>query len=356
MRAIILTAHGGPDTLHYETAYPDPKPGAGEVLIKVGACSLNYHDVFTRRGMPGIKVPLPIVPGIDIAGTVAELGAEVTGVTVGARVLINPVIPGVGLMGEMRDGGLAEYCSAPASQLVAMPDGVSFAEAAAIPVAYGTAHRMLTVNGPIEKGQKVFVLGASGGVGTACVMLAKLAGAEVIAAASSEEKLQRLKDIGADHLIDYTNTDFVKELHALYGRPQRRSYDGGVDMVVNYTGGDTWVPSLRVLKRGGRLMVCGATAGFAPTEDLRYVWSFELKILGSNSFARSDLVALLDHAASRRLVPVIDRILPLARGGEAVSLLEDRQVFGKIVVEPLISTRSISATSSTRPAIPTRPR
>jgi alcohol dehydrogenase len=334
MRAIILTAHGGPETLRYETAYPDPKPAAGEVLIKVGACSLNYHDVFTRRGMPGIKVPLPVVPGIDIAGTVAGLGPEVTGVDVGERVLVNPVIAGVGLIGEMCDGGLAEYCAVPAGQLVPIPDSVSFPEAAAIPVAYGTAHRMLTVNGPIEKGQKVFVLGASGGVGTACVMLAKLAGAEVIAAASSDEKLLRLKELGADHLINYTKTDFVKELHGRYGRPQRRTYDGGVDMVINYTGGDTWVPSLRVLKRGGRLMVCGATAGFAPAEDLRYVWSFELKILGSNSFTKADLVALLDHAAARRVVPVIDRILPLEQGREAVSLLEDRQVFGKIVVTP----------------------
>ncbi|HEY1797918.1 MAG TPA: zinc-binding dehydrogenase [Stellaceae bacterium] len=334
MRAIILTAHGGPETLTYDTAYPDPKPGAGEVLIKVGACSLNYHDVFTRRGMPGIKVPLPVVPGIDIAGTVAALGPEVSGVAVGARFLLDPVIPGVGLMGEMRDGGLAEYCVVGARQLVPIPDGVPFEEAAAIPVAYGTAHRMLTVNGPIEKGQKVFVLGAGGGVGTACVLLAKLAGAEVIAAASSDDKLQRLKDLGADHLINYAKTDFMKDLHERYGRPQRRTYDGGVDMVVNYTGGDTWVPSLRVLKRGGRLMVCGATAGYAPAEDLRYVWSFELKILGSNSFGKSDLVALLDLAASRRLVPVVDRVLPLAQGREAVSLLEDRQVFGKIVVAP----------------------
>ncbi|HEX5321424.1 MAG TPA: zinc-binding dehydrogenase [Stellaceae bacterium] len=334
MRAIVLNAHGGPETLTYETAYPEPKPGPGEVLIKVGAASLNFHDVFTRRGMPGIKVPLPVVPGLDMAGEVTALGPEVSGVSVGARVLVNPIWPGIGLMGEMRDGGLAEYCVVSAPQLVPMPDGVSFAEAAAIPVAYGTAHRMLTANGPIEPGQKVLVLGASGGVGTACVMIAKLAGAEVIAAAGTEEKLQRLKELGADHLINYTTTDFVRELHGRYGRPERRSYDGGVDMVVNYTGGDTWVPSLRVLKRGGRLMVCGATAGYAPAEDLRYVWSFELKILGSNSFSRSDLVTLLDLAASRRLVPVIDRIMPLSQGREAISLLEDRQVFGKIVVQP----------------------
>jgi alcohol dehydrogenase len=237
-------------------------------------------------------------------------------------------------MGEMRDGGLAEYCAASVGQLVEIPDSVSFAEAAAIPVAYGTAHRMLTTNGPIEPGQKVLILGASGGVGTASVMLAKLAGAEVIAAAGSAEKLARLEALGADHLIDYTASDFVREIQTRYGRPQRRSYEGGIDVVVNYTGGDTWVPSLKVLKRGGRLLVCGATAGFAPTEDLRYIWSFELKILGSNAWARGDLERLVQLAASRRLVPVIDRVLPLSEGRAAVSLLEDRAVFGKVVVTP----------------------
>jgi alcohol dehydrogenase len=334
MRAVVLTAHGGPENLEYVTDYPDPTPGPGEVLVKIGASSLNYHDVFTRRGMPGIRVPLPVVPGLDIAGEVAALGPGVEGVAIGARVLIDPIYPGVGLMGEMRDGGLAEYCVASSGQLIAIPDGVSFAEAAAIPVAYGTAHRMLTTNGPIEAGQKVLILGASGGVGTASVLLAKLAGAEVIAAAGSAEKLARLKALGADHLIDYTAGDFVGEIQARYGRPQRRSYEGGIDVVVNYTGGDTWVPSLKVLKRGGRLLVCGATAGFAPTEDLRYIWSFELKILGSNAWARSDLESLLQLAASRRLVPVIDRVLPLSEGRAAVSLLEDRAVFGKVVVSP----------------------
>src|SRR5439155_24227631 len=182
--------------------------------------------------------------------------------------------------------------------------------------------------------QKVLILGASGGVGTASVMLAKLAGAEVIAAAGSAEKLARLKALGADHLINYTASDFVSEVQARYGKPQRRSYEGGIDVVVNYTGGDTWVPSLKVLKRGGRLLVCGATAGFNPTEDLRYIWSFELKILGSNAWARGDLESLLQLAASRRLVPVIDRILPLSEGRTAVSLLEDRGVVGKVVVTP----------------------
>jgi len=334
MRAIVLHAHGGPEAISLEPDYPEPKPGEGEALIRVRACSLNYHDVFTRRGMPGIKVPLPVVPGLDIAGEIAALGPGVAGWQAGARVLIDPIYPGVGLMGEMREGGLAEYCTVSPRQLIAIPDGVSFEEAAAIPVAYGTAHRMMTTNGPIEPGQKVLVLGASGGVGTAAVMLAKLAGAEVIAAASTDEKLARLKALGADHVIDYTKSDFVREIHDRYGRPQRRSYEGGVDVVVNYTGGDTWVPSLRVVKRGGRILVCGATAGFAPTEDLRYIWTFELRIVGSNSWARSDLEALLQLAASRKLVPVIDRVMPLDQGSEAISLLEDRAVFGKIVVVP----------------------
>jgi alcohol dehydrogenase len=334
MKAVVLDRHGGPEALRYRTDYPDPSPGPGEVLVRIKACSLNYHDVFTRRGMPGIKVPLPVIPGLDIAGEIAALGDGVTGLAIDAPVLVDPIYPGRGLMGEMTDGGLAEYCVASARQMIPIPEGVSFAEAAALPVAYGTAHRMLTANGPIERGQKVLVLGASGGVGTACVMLAKLAGAEVIACASSPEKLARLRELGADRLIDYTRTDFVKEIQAVYGKPERRSYEGGVDMVVNYTGGDSWVPSLKVLKRGGRLMVCGATAGFAPTEDLRYIWTFELKILGSNSWTRGDLERLLELAATRRLVPVIDRVMPLAEGAAAIGLLEDRAVFGKIVVAP----------------------
>src|SRR5580658_6667779 len=162
MRAVVLYAHGGPEAIVYEPHYPDPQPGPGEVLIKVKACSLNHHDVFTRRGMPGIKVPLPVVPGLDIAGEIAGFGSDAAaaagGLAVGAPVLVDPIYPGIGLMGEMRDGGLAEYCVVSPGQLVPIPSGVSFEEAAAIPVAYGTAHRMLTTIGPVERGQTVLVL------------------------------------------------------------------------------------------------------------------------------------------------------------------------------------------------------
>jgi alcohol dehydrogenase len=234
----------------------------------------------------------------------------------------------------MLDGGMAEYCRVAADQLVAMPDGVTFEQAAALPVAYGTAHRMLITHGTVKAGDKVLVLGASGGVGTGCVMLAKLLGAEVIACASSAEKLDRLKALGADHGVNYRDTEWSKWAIEKYGKPQRRTYDGGVDVVINFTGGDTWVPSLRCLKRGGKLLVCGATAGHDPKEDLRYVWSFELKIIGSNSFYDDDLAALMRLIAAGKIKPVIDKVLPLDDAREGLRLIADREVIGKVVVTP----------------------
>src|SRR5215467_12344865 len=227
MKALVLRRHGGLSDLEVVGDYPTPQPTEGHVVIRVRASSFNYHDVFTVRGMPGIKVPLPVVIGLDMAGEIAEVGGGVSAWKPGDRVLVNPLNKTKGLMGEMLDGGMAEYCLVADDQLVAMPAHVTFAEAASLPVAYGTAHRMLITHDTIRKGERVMVLGASGGVGTGCVILAK-------------------------HL--------------------------GVDVVINFTGGDTWQPSLRCLKRGGKLLVCGATAGHDPKEDLRYVWSFELKI------------------------------------------------------------------------------
>jgi len=311
-----------------------PPAVAGHVIIRVRAASFNYHDVFTMRGMPGIKVPLPVIIGLDMAGEVVEVGPEVVGWHTGERVLVNPVNKRKGLMGEMLDGGMAEYCLVSADQLIRMPNNVSFEDAASLPVAYGTAHRMFITHKTIEKGERVIVLGASGGVGTGCVILAKMLGAEVIACASSDAKLARLKALGADHLINYTQVDWSQWAIETYGKPQRRSYEGGVDVVVNFTGGDTWFPSLRCLKRGGKLLVCGATAGYNPPEDLRYIWSFELKIIGSNSFYDEDLTALLTMIAQGQMRPVIDRVLPLDEAREGLRLIEDRTVIGKVVVTP----------------------
>jgi NADPH:quinone reductase-like Zn-dependent oxidoreductase len=334
MRALVLRTHGGLENLDVVDDQPVPQAAEGHVVIRVRASSFNYHDVFTVRGMPGIKVPLPVVIGLDMAGEITEVGSGVTGWKAGDRVLVNPVNKKKGLMGEMLDGGMAEYCLVAADQLVAMPAGVSFEEAASLPVAYGTAHRMLVTHKTIEKGERVIVLGASGGVGTGCVILAKLLGADVIACASSDEKLARLKQMGADEVIDYTKTDWSKWAVEKYGKPQRRSYEGGVDVVINFTGGDTWHPSLRCLKRGGKLLVCGATAGYDPKEDLRYVWSFELKIIGSNSFYDEDLKGLMDLIQQGKMKPVIDKVLPLEQAREGLRLIQDREVIGKVVVTP----------------------
>ncbi|MFZ3353398.1 MAG: zinc-binding dehydrogenase [Xanthobacteraceae bacterium] len=334
MKALVLRQHGTLDNLEVVEDYPTPKATDGHVVIRVRAASFNYHDVFTVRGMPGIKVPLPVIIGLDMAGEIAELGAGVTGWRAGDRVLVNPVNKRKGLMGEMLDGGMAEYCLVAADQLVRMPDAVSYEDAAALPVAYGTAHRMLITHKTVAAGERVLVLGASGGVGTGCVLLAKMLGAEVIACASSDEKLARLKALGADQVIDYTKTDWSKWAIETYGKPQRRSYDGGVDVVINFTGGDTWLPSLRCLKRGGKLLVCGATAGYDPKEDLRYVWSFELKIIGSNSFYDDDLAALMQLIGDGKIKPTIDKVLPLAEAREGLRLIADREVIGKVVVTP----------------------
>ena len=334
MRALVLRQHGTLDDLDVVTDYPTPKATEGHVVIRVRAASFNYHDVFTVRGMPGIKVPLPVIIGLDMAGEIAEVGAGVTGWKAGDRVLVNPVNKKKGLMGEMLDGGMAEYCLVAADQLVAMPAGVSFEDAASLPVAYGTAHRMLITHKTVKAGDRVLVLGASGGVGTGCVLLAKMLGAEVIACASSDEKLKRLKALGADEVVDYTKTDWSKWAVEKYGKPQRRTYDGGVDAVINFTGGDTWVPSLRCLKRGGKLLVCGATAGYDPKEDLRYVWSFELQIVGSNSFYDDDLAALMELIGAGKIKPVIDKVLPLEQAREGLRLIQDREVIGKVVVTP----------------------
>ncbi|MGY3604237.1 MULTISPECIES: zinc-binding dehydrogenase [unclassified Bradyrhizobium] len=334
MKALVLRAHGDLDQLQIVTDKPIPQATAGHVVIRVGASSFNYHDVFTVRGMPGIKVPLPVVIGLDLAGTISAIGDDVTGWKVGDRVLVNPLKPGVGLMGEMTDGGMAEYVAADARQLIRLPDAVTFEQAASLPVAYGTAHRMLITHRTIKAGDKVLILGASGGVGTASIILAKLLGAEVIACAGSDEKCARLKALGADHVVNYQTTDFSKWAIARYGKPERRTHEGGVDVVINFTGGDTWLPSLRCLKRGGTLLVCGATAGYDPKEDLRYVWSFELNIRGSNSFYEEDLTALLDLIAAGKIDPLIDRAVPLDQAVEGLAQIRDRTVLGKVVVTP----------------------
>ena len=336
MRAVLTIGHGDRSQLCYRTDYPDPEPGDGEVIVRVAATALNYHDIFTRRGMPGIKIPLPIIVGSDIAGVVETLGANVVAFAVGDRVLVDPVFISesrVGMIGETVDGGRAELLRVRSDQLLPVPDAVSLDYAAALPLAYGTAHRMIVTRGEVRAGLKVLVLGASGGVGVACVQLALLAGAEVIACASSAEKAERLRELGAAHVVDYTAERITDAVRRLYGKP-RMLGGGGVDVAVNFTGGDTWLDTQKCLSARGRILTCGATAGFNVATDLRYLWTFEQSLLGSNGWTRGDLQALLNLVATGNLCPVIDRSLPLEDCAKAERLLEERAVVGKILLKP----------------------
>ncbi|MCW5605956.1 MAG: zinc-binding dehydrogenase [Burkholderiales bacterium] len=336
MKAAVIYRHGGSGSIEFEPNFPDPSPGPDDVIVRVRATSLNYHDLFTRRGMPGIKVPMPCIMGIDFAGEIVEVGSAVRDWKIGERVLIDPIdrVNNGGLIGEMWHGGLAELCKVPTHHLVRLPGPISYEDAACLPVAYGTALRMMYTVGRVKTGEKVLILGASGGVGSCCVQLAKLAGCEVIACSSNASKLERLRALGADHLLDYSRHKLIDWVFEKFGKPHRRQFTKGVDVVVNFTGGDTWVPSLRILHRQGRLLTCGATAGYDPREDIRYIWTFELQILGSNGWMREDIEQLFELVCSRRLTPVIDRTFALEDVNAAFDSLEKREVFGKVVVVP----------------------
>ncbi|MGE5226269.1 MAG: quinone oxidoreductase family protein [Planctomycetaceae bacterium] len=330
MKALFFDEHGGPEVLRIDEV-PTPEPGEGEVLVRVEAASLNHHDLFTRRGMPGITTPLPMVPGCDAAGTVATVGPGVRGWSEGDRVLVDPLIGVTGMLGDTAWGSLAEFVKVEAQQLLRRPDDVDAVTASCLPVAFGSAHRMLFTRGRLVAGERILILGASGGLGTCCVLLAKLAGAHVIAATGSAEKAARLRELGADETIDTSREDIVAYTRRTTGR---LFSGGGFDVVMNSTGGETWAPSLRCARIGGRVLLCGATAGYEPQTDLRYVWTAELDVLGSDGWRREDLATLLDLVRDGRLRPVIDRVLPLEDAKEGMRLLEERRVFGKVVITP----------------------
>jgi alcohol dehydrogenase len=325
MKAAVIEKQGGLENLVYRD-WPDPEPRPGDLLVRVRACGLNHLDLFVRRGMPGLPVPMPFISGGDVAGTVEETGDGVSGFHRGDRVLLNPSSE-EGMLGETLPGGMAELVRTPATHAVRIPDGVSFEQAACLPVAYGTAWRMLHHRAPVVPGETVLILGASGGVGTAAVQIAKNAGATVIGVTSSSGKRAKLLELGCHHVVDSSEVEFSAAVWKLTRKK-------GVDLVVNYTGGDTWVPSLRTLRKGGRLVTCGATAGFDPKTDIRFIWVRELTILGSDGFTTEDIEALLDEVSVSRIRPVIHGTFPLSEAREAERLLEERAVFGKVLVLP----------------------
>lgn len=324
MRAALIPEHGDIDVLRVEEI-ATPTPGPDEVLVAVHACALNHLDVFVRRGMPGKSVPLPFISGSDIAGRIAALGANVEGPPVGTRVLLDPAVP-EGALGEDVNGGLAEFVVAPARNAIPLPDDVGFVEAAALPMVFGTAWRMVVTQGELRAGESVLILGASGGVGTAALQIARLAGAYVYATTGSEEKRNALLDLGADEVINYERTAFEEEVWKRTGKE-------GVDLVVEGTGKATWRGSLRSVRRGGRIVTCGATTGYDPRTDIRYIWTREITIRGSDGWVREELETVLSLCFRGALRPVIDRVLPLDEIAEAERAMEDRELVGKIVME-----------------------
>ena len=337
MKAAVIRRHGGREVIGLERDYPEPTVKNGWVKLRVKACSLNHHDIFSRRGMPGITLDFPLITGSDIAGEIAEVPDDVTGWHRGDRVLVDPnpcKETDWKFLGEQVPGGRAEYCLVHHSQLIGIPAGVSTEVASCLPLAFGTAYRMMITIGQVKQGEIVLILGASGGVGTACVLLSKVVGCTVIACAGSDYKLHQLRAIGADHVINYRKRNFREAVIDITGKPRVMTGAGGVHVAMNATGGGTFKDTMACLRKGGRLVTCGATAGFEEQIDVRYLWSYEHRLLGSDGWTRQDLLALIDLVEQGRLHPVIDHTLPLEDVHEAERMMEDRELFGKVVLVP----------------------
>jgi NADPH:quinone reductase-like Zn-dependent oxidoreductase len=326
MWAGVVVAHGGAECLEYaETQVPEPRPGW--VRVRVLACALNMLDLFVRRGMPGVHLQLPHIPGGDIVGVIDALGEGVSTPAPGALVLVDPMAERK-MLGENIPGGLAEYAVVPAANALTLEAELSDVPLyAALPVAYGTARRLLFSRARVASGETVAVLGAAGGVGLACIQLGSAAGARMIACSSSAAKLARLGQLGATELVDTTHEDFSAQIWQLTARR-------GADVVVDYLGADTWPGSIKALRRGGRLVTCGASTGFLAETDLRYVWTRELDILGSDGWERQDLLELVSLVRRGVLKPEIHGLYRLSQVRAALAELEERRAVGKVVVVP----------------------
>jgi NADPH:quinone reductase-like Zn-dependent oxidoreductase len=315
VKAIRIHEDGGPEVLRYEDA-PDPEPGEGEALVELRAASLNHLDVWIRKGLP--SVPKPRVLGADGAGVIAGSGE---------RVVINPGILANGKMqiiGETRDGTHAELVAVPRDYLHPIPDGLSFAEAAAFPLVFETAYRMLVTRAQLRAGEWVLVWGIGGGVATAALSLAKALGAQVVVTSSSDEKLARARDLGADAVVNHETDDVVARVKEVTG--------GGAHVVVDDVGEATWKRTLDAARAEARIVVCGATTGPNPPAALHRVWWKQLSVLGSTMGTPDDFKGAYDLIAAGKARPVVDRVFPLEEARAAHERLEAGEQLGKIVL------------------------
>jgi NADPH:quinone reductase-like Zn-dependent oxidoreductase len=339
MRAVPITQHGGPEVLQLLDV-PEPTPASGQALVRVRACALNHLDLWQRRGLEHVKLPLPHIPGSDIAGEVVDPGDS--GVAAGARVIVHPglncgrcpaclagddsLCATYGIVGYQSEGGYAELAAVPARNLIPLPAQVSFTDGAAFPLTFLTAWHMLVSRAHVRRGETVLVMAAGSGVGQAAIQVARLQGARVIATARQKEKLDAARALGADEVVDTTQPDWSAEV-------RRHTNKRGADVVIEHVGAAVWDQAIKSLARGGRLVTCGATTGPHGEIDLRVLFAKQQSLLGSYMGTRADLGAAVEGLASGQLKPAVDSVLPLARAADAHRRLEAREQFGKIVLE-----------------------
>ena len=341
MKAVRFHGHGGPEVLRYEDA-PDPVPNADEALVRVKACALNHLDIWARNGLPNVQIPMPHISGSDIAGVVDQVPAEEKRFAKGDEVIVNPGI-GCGrcdrclsgkddqckdytIIGYGVDGGYAELVKVRRDHLVRKPAGMSFEEAASFPLVFETAYHMLATKARAGPGDTVLVLAANSGVGSASVQVAKLLGARVIATAGDQEKMDRARGLGADHVVNHYKDDVLSEV-------RRITEKKGADVVVEHVGKATWGGSVKALAKGGRLVTCGATTGADVTMDLRYVFNRELTLYGSFMAGLGELLEVVRLFEQGRLKTVVDSVYPLQNAAEAQERMEGSRHFGKIVLK-----------------------
>ncbi len=342
MRAIVFDHHGGPEVLE-PRELPEPPLRADEARLRVRACGINHLDLWVRRGLPGLAIEMPHVLGNDVVGEVLEVGALVRHVAAGARVLVLPTLScGVcpacfagddnlcrhhDVLGRRRNGGYAEQVVVPAVNCLPYPDDLPWEQAAAMPLVFLTAWHMLSGRARVRPGEDVLVIGASGGVGSAAVQVAKLLGARVIATAGGRERAERARALGADDVIDHSREDVAARARELTGRK-------GVEVVAEHVGGAVFEQAVAALAKDGRLVSCGDTIGNRATLDLDLLFGRHLSLLGSWTGRRSEMLEVLAHIRAGRLKPVLDTVLPLAEARRAHERIEAREMFGKVVLVP----------------------
>jgi len=342
MKCVRIYEHGGVDKL-VQDEISLPKLGPADALIQVKATSINHLDLWVRQGLPGVKFPLPIIPGVDAAGIVAEVGASVHHLRAGDRVVVaqgiscghckhcldgnDNLCKEYRLIGEHRDGADAEFIAVPARNIERLPESVTFEMAAASALVFLTAWQMLVDKARVKQTEDVLIVGASSGVGSAGIQIAKMLGARVLATTSSEAKAARAREIGADEVINYKAESVLERVRKLTDKK-------GVDVVFDHVGASIWEENIKMLAKGGRLVTCGATSGHEAMTDLRYVFYKQLQILGSTMGRKGDLMTIMNLIGQGKLNPVIDRVLPLAEVRQAHQIVEEGKHFGKIVLVP----------------------